>query len=326
MNSLDSLVSQIRKVRSEKLPQEKIRLEKLQSMRQALDEAKQKSALISNGDLELSSKISSVGIDKSLQIVSDAIVAEERVVSRLSRESINIGVAGMARQGKSQLLQTLTGLKDQQIPTGDGGYCTGSRSVIKNEMESRALVYYKSEADLLEKIILPSFTSLGISPRPGSVCAFAQNPLSEIDGHLAPSKRVEWQYLKELHDDLNRDSKLLNLLGSAPTNVGFNDIRKYVTKDEGDRIFQVVDHVEIQTPFDSGLPRGMLVFDLPGLRDPSPGIRDAMLKSISEDTDIVFLIRKPSLSGDDWGKTTTTSWICWTKSMTRKSSRKIGRC
>ena len=40
--------------------------------------------------------------------------------ARYSRKTINIGVSGRARVGKSTLLQAISGLEDEQIPTGSG--------------------------------------------------------------------------------------------------------------------------------------------------------------------------------------------------------------
>ena len=45
----------------------------------------------------------------------------ERLKERFNPKTLRIGVAGQARQGKSQLLQSLTGLTAQEIPTSSGG-------------------------------------------------------------------------------------------------------------------------------------------------------------------------------------------------------------
>ena len=297
--NLDALVEGIRAKRSEKLPQAKARLEKLKAAKQSVIDAKSKAKLVAGSSPELQANLYGLPYDQTVSMLDAAIEASENAVNRLSRESINIGVAGMAGQGKSQILQMLTGLGDKQIPTGDGGYCTGSRSVIRNAETNRATIYFKTEADLMEKIVLPACRSLSVSPCPGSISAFLQSNLPPQPND--PQKANEWINLYELQRDLNKNSRLLGCLGSKPIEVGFDDLRRYVTKDEGDREFQVVDHVEVETRFDSGLPMGMLVFDLPGLRDPAPGIREAMLKSIKDDSDIVFLMRRPNLLRDDWG-------------------------
>lgn len=297
--NLDALVNGIRDKRREKLPQAKERLVKLQNAKQSVIDAKSKVMQVTGSNPEVQANLYGLPYDQTLSMIDAAIEASENAVSRLSRESINIGVAGKARQGKSQILQMLTGLSDKQIPTGDGGYCTGSRSVIRNSENNLARIYFKKEADLMEQIILPLCRSLKVSPCPGSVRAFMEATLPEQQKDAV--KASEWKNLNDLHRDLNNNPGLKDLLGSQPQEVGFGDLRKYVTKDEGDKLFQVVDHVYVETGFDSGLPKGMLVFDLPGLEDPAKGVCETMLTSIKEDADIVFLMRMPSVMGDDWG-------------------------
>ena len=297
--NLDALVNGIRDKRREKLPQAKERLVKLQNAKQSVIDAKSKVMQVTGSNPEVQANLYGLPYDQTLSMIDAAIEASENAVSRLSRESINIGVAGKARQGKSQILQMLTGLSDKQIPTGDGGYCTGSRSVIRNSENNLARIYFKKEADLMEQIILPLCRSLKVSPCPGSVRAFMEATLPEQQKDAV--KASEWKNLNDLHRDLNNNPGLKDLLGSQPQEVGFDDLRKYVTKDEGDKLFQVVDHVYVETGFDSGLPKGMLVFDLPGLEDPAKGVCETMLTSIKEDADIVFLMRMPSVMGDDWG-------------------------
>ena len=60
----------------------------------------------------------------------------ERLKNRFSRKTLNIAVIGMARQGKSRLLQTITGLTSEEIPDGNKAHCTGVRSDIINDLNA----------------------------------------------------------------------------------------------------------------------------------------------------------------------------------------------
>ena len=64
--------------------------------------------------------------------VSQEQLALDRVLARLSRPTLNIGMVGRARQGKSRFLQSLTGLTSREIPDGRGDFCTGVPSVIQH--------------------------------------------------------------------------------------------------------------------------------------------------------------------------------------------------
>lgn len=299
--NLDALVNGIRNKRKEKLPQANARLEKLKAAKQSVIDAKSKAKLVADGSPELQANLYDLPYDQTVRMLDAAIEASENAVSRLSRESINIGVAGKARQGKSMILQMITGLSDRQIPTGSGGFCTASKSEIRNGSRSHAKICFKDEADLMAQAILPGYQMLSISPRPGSVSAFLNSALPPAP--TGYDEKKIWTYLDELHNDL-KDENLRRRLVDQPREieVGLDDLRRYVTKDKGDRIFQVIDHVEIETQFDSGLPEGMKVFDLPGLEDPMPGVLENMMKSVKEDADIVFFLRKPSPTGDQWNK------------------------
>ena len=62
------------------------------------------------------------------------------VTTRLARDTVNIGVSGQARVGKSTLLQSISGLDDDQIPTGSGLPVTAVRSRIYHSVKRRQAV------------------------------------------------------------------------------------------------------------------------------------------------------------------------------------------
>ena len=81
---------------------------------------------------------------------------------RLNRNTLNIAVIGRARQGKSRLLQTITGLSTTEIPDGDGQFCIGVRSDIINEDTdvTYAIVNFLSESKFLNEKVAPYFEAL----------------------------------------------------------------------------------------------------------------------------------------------------------------------
>ena len=56
----------------------------------------------------------------------------DRLEKRFNRETINISVVGRAGQGKSRLLQSISGVENDIIPADTGGDCTGAKSTIAN--------------------------------------------------------------------------------------------------------------------------------------------------------------------------------------------------
>ncbi len=305
---LNILVKGITEQRGKSLPEMEAADSRLSQILQALETVRS-SDLRRHPDVAM--MFNQVPFDSVIGIIQRARQDVALAKARLLRSNISIAIAGAARQGKSQMLQMLTGLGPTQIPTGDGGFCTASRSEIFNDPgQSRATVYFMSQATLLSEKIWPAYSpaasgvegALGLSPRPGTIEEFACNGLPALaDENQKPSLRKFYQVLRELHEGL-QDSSIRNLVGSRPREVPIDDLRPYLTKDDASaaKYYHVVEKVEVHTPFEVGLPSGMKVFDLPGLGEMSPSIRKTMLKAVTEDADIVMLLRRPDPVGDDW--------------------------
>ena len=301
---LTSLVNSIVAQRSAQLPQIEAQLNKLQQIEAALKDLK---SFSNNPDFE--SVFSTIPIDKTFATIAQAKRVLERALQRLGRTNSSIAVAGKARQGKSQLLQMLTGLGNEQIPTGDTNVCTAARSRIINDPNNQsATVHFLSQREFLEKKIWPAFEddpnrkeALGLSPSPESVQLFLSNPLPELTD-ASPSRCKFYEALKKIRDDINADPSIAAKLGSAPAQVSLSEVAKYVTKDNDElpNYYHVVDYVDILTPFAVGLPDGIVVFDLPGLGEMTPDIRETALSAIKNDADIVLFLRKLDTDGDAW--------------------------
>ena len=67
--------------------------------------------------------------DKALQVCKAEL---KRLKIRFSRDKINISFVGRAGQGKSLVLQKMSGLGGTVIPSAAGSDCTGAKSIITN--------------------------------------------------------------------------------------------------------------------------------------------------------------------------------------------------
>lgn len=305
--NLEGIVASIRDIRAKKRPEVEANLTKIDNLLAAIRTTRGRADSVAAQYPDLKEALRGISFDEAENLLGKARNACEAALVRLRRDSINIGVAGKARQGKSQILQMLTGLGDAQIPTGDGGFCTASRSVVKNGDRQSARVFYLDEAKLLGDKVYPSYepvgssdVALGLSPRPSSVAAFLATELPAVPDTASVEALENWKKVRTLQKDLRAHPELVSRLGASPDSIDIGTVRNYLVKDNGEANYQVVDHVEVVTPFAGDLPKGMTVYDLPGLEDPTPGIRETMLKSVSEDADIVLLLRMPKNTGDDW--------------------------
>lgn len=299
--NITDVANQILLNRKEKAPRVETQASRLKAMDDAVRTAMAAKTLVPDAVA-----FEAIPFSTALDEIQKATEAVDKAEKRLARKSINIGIAGKARQGKSQMLQMLTGLTDNQIPTGDGSFCTAARSEITNINKTWARVHFLTETDFMTKRVLPAFTKgaakngeLGLEPSPSSLTAFLGSPLPKL-ANPNPSSAKFYTELEKLHTAFNNNPSLRSLLGQPPQEVAMSSLRKYVTKDKGDTDFYVVDYVEIEAPFAVDLPLGMKVFDLPGLGEMTANIRDTMLKSVTNDADVVMLLRKPKVDSEVW--------------------------
>ncbi len=93
-------------------------------------------------------------MDECIIAFQDAAEEIERLISRFERKTINVSAVGDSRSGKSRFMQTVSGLDNDCIPSFEGSFCTGVRSIIQNEdLEMpEAVITLKTEQDVIDEI------------------------------------------------------------------------------------------------------------------------------------------------------------------------------
>ena len=79
----------------------------------------------------------------------------DELKAEFTRDTLNIGVSGAARTGKSTTLQHITGLTDRQIPSGGLNPVTAVRSEIYNSPRNEVVITFKTERDFVEGYVRP---------------------------------------------------------------------------------------------------------------------------------------------------------------------------
>ena len=88
--------------------------------------------------------------------------------ARLARDTVNIGVSGQARVGKSTPPQSVSGLGDDQIPTGQALPVTAVRSRIFHAPDlRRATLRLHSFDTFVTDVVAPYHAELDIAGLPG---------------------------------------------------------------------------------------------------------------------------------------------------------------
>jgi len=169
-----SMIDDIVKVRRKAVPELQQRLEELHPQRDGLlnvlelsnylfknreDEIYKSVATESDTNKQIVKHLMQQGkIKEAIAAYEKAILEYEALIARYSRDAINIGVLGTAGAGKSKLLQMISGLGNEYIPSDYGPSCTGTLSTIEYETDlpdnQDVYVYieFKSVETVLEEV------------------------------------------------------------------------------------------------------------------------------------------------------------------------------
>lgn len=264
----------------------------------------------SNFNEVITSRISKVDLDILHQSVIQERLALDNFIRRFSRSKLQIAVVGQGRQGKSFLLQNLTGLTSSVIPDGDGDFCTGVVSRICHDLqktEAEAELNYYSESAFLEDVITPYYKLLKLGQAPQTLTAFKMSSLefpSYFEDHVdfEEYKTLFDQFYKEYYINVGRYEHCFQKSFSPPK-VSKSEIKEYVTQKidkDGNRIDVenlALKEVQITCSF-GNIDIGEIAFiDLPGLGDARRGFLDLdrLVKSIREDVDFIFFVHLPDM-------------------------------
>jgi hypothetical protein len=288
----------------ERIERAQARLEGLEQALGALD-TQRSSLLPLVPEPALADNLRALDIGSLLAQVASEKASLARLRARFARETINLGVVGRARMGKSRLLQSLSGLSGEEIPDGDGSHCTGVRSDIHHVpgIEPYADVFFYNEAEFLEDVIVPYFRTLGLGPGPRTIAAFERDAIPPLDdaAATAPDKSK----YEHLHNYRARLSHYRELLGQRPRQVRIEDVRRYVAQDTVDYQptfdYIAVRHVKVACEFPVHDLAQVVLIDMPGLGDTSLGHEERLIRTLGQDVDAVVTVKLPPVTGAFWG-------------------------
>ena len=262
--------------------------------------------LSSTNNPETAKKLNSLNFLKLQQELQSHLNALKRLEARFSRTTVNIGVVGRARQGKSRLLQSLTGLTGDEIPDGNRLHCTGVRSTIYHQSHGPTYgeVSFHTEESFLQQVIVPYYTKLQLGNRPQTISEFTSTfPSQTLPATIADQaeSKAMYEHLRRYHQHLEEYRLLLS---QPDRRIDQNQIREYVAQDnlEGERVYTnylAVREVRIICQFPNQDIDKLALVDMPGLGDTGTGDEQRLIRSLGQDVDIILFVRMPKPAGGD---------------------------
>ncbi|MEI6426947.1 MAG: hypothetical protein WCO45_00965 [Pseudanabaena sp. ELA607] len=258
-------------------------------------------------DVEIKGRLQEINLINIQNEIGQQLADLSKLKIRFSRNTLNIGVIGRAGQGKSRLLQSLSGLSTAEIPSGDRSHCTGVRSTIHHAIgvETYAEVWFHSERSFLNEIINPYYEKLQLGSQPFNLLQFAQNPLPELPPHFIGQAEpgAMYEHLRKYHTNFEQYKSLLRV--SSPQRIAKEQIREYVAQDtpDGQRVYfnyLAVQEAKIVCSFPNDDVGQISLIDMPGLGDTGLGDAERLMHILGQDVDIVLFVRLPRPPRDFW--------------------------
>lgn len=260
--------------------------------------------LLQVGTKEMAESLADLQFASLGQEIGQALSELEKPKSRFARRTLNIGVIGRARQGKSRLLQSLSGLSSQVIPTGSAGHCTGTRSLICHSPDRQeAEISFYDERTFLSDVLAPYYEKLGLGIAPTSLRQFEATPLPPLstNGIKAGHARAGamYQHLEGYKNNVRLYSQLLN---QPPLRIPLEQVREYVAQDsvDGKQTFAkylAVREARIYCDFGHKDVGQIALVDMPGLGDTGVGAEERLVAALGEALDVVLFVMMPPPGG-----------------------------
>lgn len=227
------------------------------------------------------------------------------VKNRFSRETINIAVVGEARQGKSKLLQTISGLDDKVIPAFVTTDCTGTTSMIRNVKGEPlcADITFRSEREMIESVQAYLDDMLGENVR--RIESFQEIAKLDVDAIKkeirGSAKTARLEHLEKFVKHFDEWSPCVKSRKLSTRNA--EEIKTFVAQHNGKvetdparedyYKYLAVKKAIISCEFRFEDAGKIILQDTIGMGDTSLGIGDAMLDTIAKDSDAAVIVKRP---------------------------------
>lgn len=255
---------------------------------------------------ELRAVIATADLHACKDRVQVAVEEMARVQARFSRPTVNLGVSGQARVGKSTLLQALSGLGEEAIPTGTGNPVTAVRSRILSSTERVARLRMHSWASFRDEVLKPYHDDLRLGPVPATLDDFRMREYPTPGPDDENTRGVMLKRLRRMRDSLA--SYAMHLSGADIVISDFSALRAWIaypkrgTAELEDNRYLGVREATIECPFPHPIARSIGLIDLPGLGEIAASAEAHHVQGLRDDVDFVVLVKRANEGMAFWTK------------------------
>ena len=311
-------IDRIIAARQAKVPQLNEALRKFREIKSSVDCLNEFRQSLPESESELSNKLNSIVTDSFYKEYDLASQELERLIKRFSRKHIHMSFVGKAGQGKSLVMQNISGLKGDVIPSSDGSDCTGAKSVITNSDSDNVnaeIEFYNSREilDIVNKYLESIWgkdSEIYQKYNVGTTSEIKKLPIEELDKALDRKEGDASSKFKHLRNYIKHISDFEEYIGRKIT-IPAEKIEEYVAQykndDQSQKYYKFlgVKGANIKCRFPCSDCGKIVLVDTIGLGATSLGVEDAMRDAISNDSDaIIYMFRpdplRPRLSSDDY--------------------------
>jgi hypothetical protein len=242
--------------------------------------------------------------------------------TRFARDTLNIGVSGQARVGKSTLLQAVAGLGDDQIPTGQALPVTAVRSRIFHAPDlRRATLRLHSFDTFVTDVVAPYHAELDVAGLPASPEEFRRWPYPETAGSGDPDRPSYVTMLNRLRAMQASFPTYEQHLTGGERVVPLDELRPWVAYPTNTQVQQAaqeqqaqqpgagpverrylaVRDVRIDCPFPHAQVRHLGIVDLPGLGEFAARADQHHVGGLQNEVDAVLMVKRPVEGMAYWG-------------------------